>query len=221
MPKSKEFILPKCPIDSEAYRQLYEFKLWIDDWFEAHSAVQTIRIRPGMTEEAVYRLLPSAGNFEYGGYITKSRIRFYQCEAVRAVIQTSKPCTFHSHPTDYETADVPSVRDVHNFLYAKHLRTITVGAKLIWVWEKSRATLLVVKKLIAWAEANMLKEMLRLSLAYPKSFTDDYMMLALKNAGMAWPRKHSEWAANWEGMLRDKLKFNVRVFPRSLSVRDA
>jgi len=206
--------MPKCPINPTAYERLYEFNSGCEANFEVNGAWQEIRIRPAMSEETVLRMLPKAADFEYGGYLTKSRIRYHKCYPTKANVPLAKPVTFHSHPTNNNYADTPSVNDVYFFLYYRHLRTITVGAKFIWVWNKTKATLETVKNLRAWTDANMLVEMRRLSAKYPRTFSEDYMELALKNLGLVWPKKQSEWAKGWEAMLRDILKIEVFILPR-------
>jgi len=213
--KSNKFLIPERPIDSEAYERLYEFNSGADDMYEAHDDVREIRFRPGLTEEAVYRMLPSAKGFEYGGYLTKSRIRFHKCEPVRAVYQRSKPCTFHSHPTKYAQADIPSASDVYHFLDGRNLRTIIVGASRLIVWDKTMATLETVKKLGTWAKIHLVTETRRLLNESPNNFMEEYMKVALKHLGLNWPKKHRIWETHWEGMVRDILKIEVRVFSRS------
>jgi len=161
--------LPKCPIDPADYEQLYAFNGGVDDYLEDFTRWEEIRIKPGLTEDDVYRLLPCAGDFEYGGYLTKSRIRFLKCGPNRANMPMSKACTFHSHPTDMAAADVPSASDVLQFLNFRHLRAITVGASRLWVWDKTKATIPTVKLLGAWAEANTVRDVER-QLTFP---TDD------------------------------------------------
>lgn len=206
--------LPKCPVNRAAYERLYAFNGGTDDFLDNDAPWQEIRIRPGLAEDAVYRLLPCAGAFEYGGYLTKTRIRFSKCEATRANIPMSKVCTFHSHPTDIATADVPSASDVFQFLNFRHLRAITVGSTRLWVWDKTRATMTTVKKLGVWSEANMLTEVRRLEKKFSHAWADPYMRLALKHLGLDWPKKHKDWQAHWEEMLRKVLRIKVRLFPR-------
>src|SRR5208282_3275119 len=95
------------------------------DWKE-------IRIKPGLSVEAVYRLLPSATDFEYSGYLSKSRIRYFRGDSHSTGMLMAKPCTFHSHPTKNPyLADVPSLQDIYSFLFYRQLRSVTVGATKI------------------------------------------------------------------------------------------
>ena len=176
--------LPKCPIDPIVYDQDYAFNLGTDDHHDIDAEWEEIRIRPGLTEHAVYRLLPSAGGFEYGGYLTKTRIRFLKCHATRANTLKSKVCTFHSHPTDSASADVPSIDDVFQFLYFRHIRAVTVGSTRIWVWDKTKATMTTVKKLGAWSESNMQTEARRLEKKFPYTWHQPYMKLVLQHLGL-------------------------------------
>lgn len=59
--------LPRCPVDRLAYDQLYAFTAGVDEFSLGNGVWQEVRIRPGLAEEAVYRLLPSARDFEFGG----------------------------------------------------------------------------------------------------------------------------------------------------------
>lgn len=165
-------------------------------------------------------MLPSAGAFEYGGYLTKTRIRFLKCDPTKANSPMSKVCTFHSHPTNAAAAaDIPSAGDVFQFLNFRHLRTITAGATRLWVWDKTKATLGTVKKLGDWAEANMLTEVRRLEKAFPCAWHDPYMKLALKQLGLDWPKSREDWEAHWEEMLRNVLRIKVRVYSREGALR--
>jgi hypothetical protein len=210
--------LPRCPIDSERYDRLYAFNGGTDDFLDNDAEWQQIRIRPNLDEVAVYRLLPSARDFEYGGYLTKARIRFRKCDLYSARMPMSKACTFHSHPSDSAMADLPSAADVFQFLNFRHLRAITVGSKRLWVWDKSKATMSVVKKVGAWVEGNMVTEVNRLTKTHPHAWQDPYVKLALNNLGFHWPGKLAVWEANWLKMLRTILKIKVRVFPRDFGV---
>jgi hypothetical protein len=210
--------LPKWPINPVAYDQLYTFNNGVDDYLGIDSVWEEKRIKPGLSEAEVYRLLPCADHFEYGGYLTKTRIRFIKCEPTRANTLKSKVCTFHSHPTDSETADVPSVSDVFQFLNFRHLRTITVGSTKIWVWDKTKATMTTVRKLGAWAEANMVTEVRRLEKKFRHAWYDPYLELVLKHLGLDLSKKLKGWDAHWEEMLRNILQIDVRVIPRVVGV---
>ena len=101
--------LPQYPLDPVAYDRLYAFNHGTDDYSEQTRRWKEIRLKPGLSEIEVYRKLPHASGFEYGGYVTQSRIRFHRCEATRAFVLGSKLCTFHSHPTSHKGAGVPSI----------------------------------------------------------------------------------------------------------------
>jgi hypothetical protein len=210
---------PICPIDPEAYDQLYAFNQGVDDFIDNDAPWQEIRIRQGLAEDAVYRLLPSADAFEYGGYLTNTRIRFMRCHPSRAWMPMSKACTFHSHPTDSTTADCPSATDIFQFLNFRHLRAITVGSTRLWIWDKTKATLSKVKMLATWTEANMLIVVHRLEKTYPHAWEEPYAKLVLKHLGLNWPRKRKDRVFQWEEMLRKILKIKVRIFPRMVTVK--
>lgn len=90
----------------------------------------------GFPAPEAYHRLPTAPEYEYGGYLTKTRIRFVRGDATRSHTDTDKPCTFHSHPTSHPCADMPSPSDIYSFLKWPNLRAITVGAEWICVWDK-------------------------------------------------------------------------------------
>jgi hypothetical protein len=213
--KSTEPFSPKYPIEPEAYDRLYAFNHGTDDFLGDHSPWQEIRIRSGLSEEQIYQLLPSAAGYEYGGYVTKSRIRYRRCESTEARLPMSKPCTFHSHPTSLITADLPSASDVLLFLNFRHLRSVIVGSSRILVWDKTKPTMEIVKKLSSWSDANMVAEVRRLEKEFPNGWHDPYAKLALKNLGLIWPKSQARWSTHWETMLRNILKIRVRVFPRT------
>ena len=138
--------LPNPPRDHVAYEELYAH-----DWgvcFADFAKCPEIRIPPGSSAAKVYRLLPSAEDFEYGGYLTKTRIRYVAGGPEGAHTDYTKPCTFHSHPTGAQYADVPSPADIYYFLKWRHRRAITVGARWIWVWTKDQQNLKTVRRLV-------------------------------------------------------------------------
>ncbi len=107
--------LPKPFMDEHAYQTLYEHTNGVDD-FELDSEELRIAISASMSAEEVYRMLPSAPDFEYGGFITENEIRYQVCGAVSANTHECQPCTWHSHPTAHPNANKPSGRDILNFL---------------------------------------------------------------------------------------------------------
>ena len=81
----------------------------------------------------VYRRLPSAPRYEYGGYLTRNEVRYFRGFRASVYVPGRHACTFHSHPTASPAADVPSDVDVYSFLVRPERRTITVGATVLWV----------------------------------------------------------------------------------------
>jgi len=208
--------LPRPFMDPAAYDRLYAFNSGVDDYLAFDSDWQQIRIRSGLTEIEVYRMLPHAKDFEFGGHLTKSRIRYLRCGETQANSLMSRTCTFHSHPTAWPAADLPSLNDIYMFLAHRHLRAVTVGATRIWVWDKTRATMSTVRKLGAWSEANLLTAVSRLMKSNPNGWELEYFNLALTNLGLDFPKKLEVWERNWVEQLRKKLKIRVRVFQRNV-----
>ena len=106
----------------------------------------------------MYRLLPSAETFEYGGFLTESKIHFVKCKEKSASVISAYPCTFHSHPTNLEGTepDLPSGKDIYSFLKWRQQRAITVGRELIWVFDKTVETVPIIKSLETWERGNMI-----------------------------------------------------------------
>lgn len=207
--------LAKCPIDPKRYDRLYEFNQNRDDQLPESADWKEIRIKAGLSEQAVYRLLPSAVDFEYSGYVTRSRVRYIKADSSNAGMLMAKPCTFHSHPTKNRyLADVPSIQDIHSFLLYRHLRTITVGATKIWIWDKTRATLGTVRKLAAWMEANHFRVVAHWMKKDFDSWQAMYVQTMMKHLGWVWPDTIDEMDAQWPRMLRETFKIKVRVIPR-------
>jgi hypothetical protein len=211
--------LPKCPIEPERYERLYAFNQDLDNQVPTSVEWMEIRIKPGLAEQAVYRLLPSATNFEHSGYLTGSRVRYIQADSSSAGMLMAKPCTFHSHPTKNPyLADVPSLQDVHSFLFYRHLRSVTVGATKIWVWDKTRATLRTVRKLAEWMKVNHFRAVNHLMKKDFDNWQAMYVQTVMKHLGWVWPDTIDEMLAQWPRMLRDVFKIKVRVIPREPGV---
>jgi hypothetical protein len=211
--------LPKCPIDPERYERLYAFNQNLDDQMPESPDWKEIRIKPGLQEEDVYRLLPSAADFEYSGYLTKSRIRYIKADSSSAGMLMAKSCTFHSHPTKNRyLADIPSLPDIHSFLFYRHLRSVTVGATKIWVWDKTKATLGTVRKMAFWMEANHFRVVNRLMKKDFVTWQGQYVQTVMHHLGWTWPDTIDDMAAQWPRMVRELFKIKVRVISRESGV---
>ena len=118
-PKVKH--LPAQLLPDSEYDKLYSFNQGLDSLDFSEGEWKGIRLKPGLSAEDVYRKLPSAPDFEYGGYLTKTRIRYVRCGKTFANTMSSKACTFHSHPTDLPGTepDLPSAKDIYSFLKMK------------------------------------------------------------------------------------------------------
>ena len=207
--------LPSPPIDLLAYHRLYASGI-DSDWDILNlESLREIRIPGRLSPEEVYRRLPSAPDFEYGGYLTKTRIRYMACEPTKAFVPSdSKLCTFHSHPSSHPRADAPSPSDVYQFLKQSHLRAITVGANWIWVWDKPRKVFTKIKQLLVWEEKHLVAEMTRLSKKHPDSFVDRYMVIALRRVGLSWPTRLRNDLPAWSALLRRCLGIKTTLLRR-------
>jgi hypothetical protein len=208
--------LPKPLRDPATYRRLYAFKSRVDDILDGHldDEWREIRIPSGLPAADVYRLLPTAEGFEYGGYLTKARIRYLACGPTEAQSLQAKPCTFHTHPTSYEGADTPSFHDIYSFLAWRHLRAITVGAHWIWVWEKDRQVLKTVRRLAEWESKHMIDEVGRLAKTGPAPFVDRYFPIVLKQLGLRWTSRSFDNPARWSALLCDSLGIKTSLIRR-------
>ena len=197
--------LPRPPQDPETYKRLYEMNCAFDDDFSQHEPWQEIRIRPGSSALDVYHRLPSASDFEYGGYITKTRIRYHGGGATSASTIRSKACIFHSHPAEHPLADMPSTNDVYQFLKCRQLRAVTVGADWIWVWNKTPTVMRTVRRLFEWEDEHLVSEASRLMEEALADFTDRYSDLVLDALGMKWWQSRDTEPRAWCELLRDGL----------------
>lgn len=209
------FEMPRCPLKADQYERLYAFNHGMDDQLPPEVEWKEIRIKPGLSEESVYRLLPSATDFEYSGYLSASRVRYFRGEADHAGMLMAKPCTFHSHPTrNPHVADIPSLKDIYSFLFYRHLRSITVGATKVWVWDKTRNTLGTVRKLAEWMEANHFRVTTHFMKKDFANWQALYVQKVMYDLDWVWPDTFDDLDARWPSMLRKTFRFKVRVFSR-------
>jgi len=57
-----------------------------------------------------------------------------------------------SHPTGSSSCDQPSLMDIRSFLVNRHLRAVTAGREIIWVFDKQPETIPFVKRLLKWEQ---------------------------------------------------------------------
>lgn len=209
--------LPKPLRDPAAYERLYEANSGVDDFLHhEYEPWREIRIPPNTSRSDVYHRLPAAPDFEYGGYLTKTRIRYQACEPTGASTIESKPCVFHSHPTKHPGADIPSFSDIYSFLKYRNLRAITVGSTWIWVWNKTPSVLRTVRRLFAWETERMVPEMLRLMKEPSKDIAHRYKSLALSASGLKWPQNRYDQPEEWRELLRDTLGITTTLIRRDV-----
>lgn len=209
--------LPQPWPDQKAYDSFYRQVGRFGDYTETdYSPWKEIRIPGGASAEEVYRRLPSDLDIEFGGYLTKTRIRFVACNPRHAWMPKSKACTFHSHPTKIQNAepDVPSPEDLRSFLLNRHWRTITVGRSILWVCEKTPQALDVVRQLYEWESGNLVRMCLKLETEYPDSWEHEFVKLGLRQLGLTVSRDVREWGRVWKQGLEDHLGLRVTVIDR-------
>jgi hypothetical protein len=209
--------LPPPWPDEEEYDRLYREVSPIDLLSEHNRPWREVRVPPGSAAGEVYQRLPSALKFEYGGYLTRGRIFYRRCERRSASVPSSKPCTFHSHPTAvgfHCDPDLPSPIDVRTFLLGRHRRTITVGRSLLWVWDKTERTLPVVRRFAAWEKDNLALVAGRLIDEGRPDWEIAYAAEALRRLGVRVPEDKRRWARAWPQTLRDQLGLTVTIHER-------
>lgn len=208
--------LPPPWADAGAYDRLYREVNPFDHFAERDGPWQEIRIPAGSTAEEVYQRLPSAFDYEYGGYLTRTRIRYRRCDKRRASIPTRKACTFHSHPTGlgHGEPDLPSPTDIRQFLLGRHRRTITVGRFFLWVWDKTEHTLPLVHQFAAWEKDHLSRVAGRFIDKGEADWENAYATQALRQLGVRILEDRRRWAKLWPQTLRDKLGFVVTVLER-------
>ncbi|MDY3555975.1 hypothetical protein R5W24_005122 [Gemmata sp. JC717] len=200
--------------DPEAYRLLYASLGAEACDIDQSEQCGEIAVPPGLTDAEVYRLLPTAPDFEYGGYLMPTRIRYMPCGAETAELFGSHACSFHTHPTDHPYADVPSAPDVYQFLKWPHRRTITVGGTLIWVWDKDQATIATVRRLADWESEHLVATMTEMVNRHGADAVLEYQLAALESLGLVWPDRIEDWATGWRDLLEEQLGFRVTVLNR-------
>lgn len=110
------------------------------------------------------------------------------------------------------------MKDIYSFLNYRHLRSITVGATKIWVWDKTRATLGTVRKLAAWMEANHFRTAAHLMKKDFATWQARYVQTVMHELGWVWPDCIEEMDTQWPRMLHEIFKIKVRVFSRDSGV---
>lgn len=212
--------LPSPLMPDREWNELYQFNSAADDCFASESVWHTIPIPAGLLAKDVYRLIPSAEHFEYGGHLTNSHIHYVKCKELSANSWFSMPCTFHTHPTDVQGTepDLPSAQDIYSFLKWRHIRTITIGKTLIWVLDKGPKTVPMIKQLAVWEKLNMLHEFRQLERQGSKNPTLDYAAVVLEGLGVSWPRRSVDISENfravWPDLLRDTFGIKVTILDR-------
>ena len=197
-------------MDTAQHRLLYREKYGVDE-FDLDSELAPIPISPSMSEAEVYRMLPTAPDFEYGGFITESFIRYQKCEATLASTVTSEACTWHSHPTNSPMADMPSCSDIYTFLTECTLRAVTTANHKIWVFDKSERTLPSITKLREWEEVNFMQEVHKAVLE--QNCIQRYHDVAMASLGFSITDR-AWYSDNWVDVV-ESLGITVRLFDRT------
>ena len=206
--------LPSPSANRAVFQRVYESDMGMDTFLpDDRVRWQEIRIPSNLSAREVYRRLPSATDFEYGGYLTKTRIRYVAFGPRSSHTLSSKGCTFHTHPASHPHADIASHRDVYHFLKWRFQRAITVGNHWIWVWEKNLKTLATVRRLLAWEKQNMMAAINRVCMKECEDFFREYFCIALKALGLPNVLRHGARPDVWSRALQETLAIKT-VFLR-------
>lgn len=203
--------LPPVPPAADPFARLYR-----DAWADGPSLLsfeRERRIDPQATVAKTYARLPWADDFEYTGYLTRTRIYYARGEAHACDTFIDKPCVFHSHPQTMG-ADRPSLADLYVFLKFPMRRAITVGREWIWWWDKTPAILPVVRALCRWEATHMLPVMqAQLAEQGTAGLPDRYKAIALERVGATLDAVRGE-VADWTAELRRILGLTTRLLRR-------
>ena len=208
MPESLPPHLPEPFPDEAAYERSYEIVRLVDDAYHGDpDDWREIRIPRGLSAEAVYGLLPTAPACENAGYLTKTRIRYAAGWDTGGRLLSSKPCTFHTHPTAHPHADLPSFKDLYTFVRYTHLRHVTAARSLIWVFDKTVETLAAVERLNRWEARRQIEAVARFGF-------DHYAEVALQGVGFRLPQSLRQYRRVWPARVEQRLGVRVTLLNR-------
>lgn len=189
----------------KSYAAVYRHLRSIESLNFVEGPWREIRVPPGLAARRVYELLPTAPNLEFGGYLTRTRIRFVHGGPTEVHLDHSKDCVFHTHPLANPYADGPSDTDMYRFLRYRNRRAITVGRSIIWVFDKTPATLQTVRRLNTWEDDHQIRAMCEVG-------PDAYPGTALSALGLRKTRSLRTFFQTWPQLLKETLQIKVTVF---------
>jgi len=202
--------MPAFPCARRVYRPLF------DATFNIPILVDPVlykRIPVGATEREVYALLPRAQNFEYGGYITRCGVYALRGDEFSVSTSCNKDVVWHSHPYKSSGADYPSAIDLYSMVKWFPVRNVIVGGRYIWVFDKTRHTMPVLRALKVWEDTHFLDCLMESSSkhGYPRC-THEFAKVALKSIGLDYEKAFRGNPSNsqWVNEVRRTLKLRVR-----------
>jgi len=192
-------------------------RLYVDDGYGPSMFVPKWR-RPRIpsettTELGAHRLLPHAPNFEYGGWTTRRCIFYATGDEYTAPSNNSVRTAFHSHPTQYEYADMPSTGDVYSLLKWSTVRHVIVGAHSFLVLEKTAETLPVVERLFEWEARNQVSACRSLCHDHGNwvaAYCDTALQMLMASGNIT----YEDYIRHWPEVLGAELRIRVRKFGR-------
>jgi hypothetical protein len=134
---------------------------------------------------------------ENTGYLTRTRIRYAAGWDSGGYLLTCKPCTFHTHSTSDPHADLPSFKDLYTFVRHTHRRHVTVARSLIWVLDKTLATLAAVERLNAWEVRHQVEALSRFGF-------DHNAEVALWAIGLRLPQSLRHYRRVWPARVEER-----------------
>lgn len=206
--------LPQPPRNRAHYESLYRYG-YGGGAGDENAVWHERRIPANLSAANVYRMLPSASDFEYGGYLTKTRIRYVVGAPESVSPPCDLPCVFHSHPFAHPYADAPSPLDIYQFIKCECLRAVTVGNRWIWVWNKNRRTVKTVQKFLEWEMEHMVREILRLMDAGVAHAIHRYIEFAIRQLGFRCPRRQLKDPTSWAPQLSESIGIRSTLIRRS------
>jgi len=204
--------VPALPCAWNAYRPMFNTTFSISP--EVDSTLFR-RIPVGATEREVYALLPRAQDFEYGGYITGRGVYAHKGWELENSTPRNKRVIWHSHPYKYSSADQPSAMDLYIMIAWFPVRNVIVGGRYIWLFDKTRHTMPVLRTLKAWEDTHFLDCLMESASkhGYPRC-THEFAKIALKSIGFDYRKVFKDNPSNsqWVNEVRRTLKLRVRRF---------
>jgi hypothetical protein len=168
-----------------------------------------IRINSDVSLLQIVKKLPYAKDNELFGHITSTnRIRYLQGEHNWCNCNYSESITFHTHPANYKYTNVPSIRDIYNFLKSNKQVTIIVGDKVIWVIKSTVKSKQIAKSIAKWENIHLIDWFSKRA----NIDADKYFRFILSKFGFNQP--HTAKTNNWLKQIK-KLHLSIKLIEKN------